>query len=677
MIITNNTINMIKYLSVFVLSIFIFNADLSASIPVDCDEILGGEKKYDSPNEIYRAAYCNVQKEDYTDALKLFSDVTNKIPLLSDHNTYYRAYSHYKLKDYKKAVDLYHELLEKHTGSTLKKRVTENLAEIHFQNKEFSSAQALYQKLYDTSKKDDKRKPEYLFGVANSLKGQQRFQEAIDSYKKLWVEYPTSKYSKLSNEQALSIANNQNLDFKISPNDYFTRAQKYFVASHWNSALRNYKKSTQTQAVKINTAISYLKIGHYIKALEILDKINTSKSLFWQAQVRSKQNKNALAAKIHLQLVKNHPKSHYAPQSLFNAAKLYEISKDLDQATSVYEMLVKQYPKTEYAEEASWNLGWIYYKQNEYLKAHNTFTGFINSGSSFTSTRSEYWSARTLEKLGNDKQANYIYKRLAGRFFPSYYPYLAQIKTGYDDKSKIKNEALQTSSSNSTRKAKTLLLIELGILEDALLEVKRLHNEAKSVSDFIDLSILYGKANDFFSAIQVVRGINHPDALRLSYPQGYSEIVRKYSKLYGVDEYIVYSIMREESRYQKDVVSPAKAIGLMQLIPATGRTTAMELGIKNYSKNKLTDPETNIRLGSYYFKKVLDEFGGNVFFALGAYNAGPHRIYDWQKRFPGLNMDEFVEEIPFRETRNYVRRVLRTYGAYKAIYAGNNDTEVN
>ncbi|NIP38900.1 MAG: transglycosylase SLT domain-containing protein [Candidatus Dadabacteria bacterium] len=549
----------------------------------------------------------------------------------------------------------------------LKKRVSESLAEIHFQQKDYAKAEKLYRELYNTEK-NDKKKPEYLFGVANSLKGQKKFQEAINTYKNIWVEHPTSKYSKLSNGQALSIAKENNLSFKISPNDYYSRAQKFFIASLWNSALKNYKKSPQTTAVKVNTAICYLRIGHYTRALAILDKINSSKSLFWQAQIRAKQDMNDLAAKIHLQLVKNYPKSHIAPQALFNAAKLYEIDKRLDDATAAYEQLIAKYPKTEYAEDASWNLGWIYYKKNEYQKAYNTFSGFINSGSSFNSTRSEYWSARTLEKLGNEKQANYIYKRLSRRFFPSYYPYLAQIKTGFDDKSKIRNDALEPNNSNSKRKAKAMLLIELGILEDALLEVRHLHKAAKSVSDFIDLSILYGKANDFYNAIQVVQGINHPDALRLSYPQGYSEIVHKYSKLYGVDEYIIYSIMREESRYQKDVVSPAKAIGLMQLIPDTGRKTAKELGIKDYSKKKLYDPETNIRLGSYYFKKVLDEFGGNVFFALGGYNAGPHRIYQWKKRFPGLNMDEFVEEVPFRETRNYIRRVLRSYGAYKALY---------
>ena len=647
--------------------LFIFELELHASPAIDCDLIINEKLDSYSTSQLYKLAYCKIKKESYLDAIKLFETVTEKLPILADYSFYYQAFSYQQLNDNDKAVELYNELLGKHPNSTLKKRVSESLAEIYFQNKEFAKAEKLYLNLYNTEKKKDK-KAEYLYGVANSRKGQNRFQESIKSFKKVWVEHPTSRYSKVSNLQALKIAKLQKVPFKITAHDYFNRAQRFFASSHWNSALKNYKKSPRSQVVLINSAVCYFRLGNFKKALKILDRIDSSGSLYWQAQIRAKQNLNQLASKINIQLSKNYPGSHLAPEALYNAAKLFEIDKKLDEAVKIYEELITKYPSTEFAEEASWNLGWIYYKEGRYKEAHKTFLGFINSASTFNSTRSEYWLARTLEKLDNKHEADLIYRRLSSRFFPSYYPFLAQVKSNHNDRSKIKNEVLEINKANSERKAKAELLIELGILDDAKLEIRQIRKHANSVSDFINLSILYGKSNDFYNSINVVRGINHPDALRLSYPQGYSEIVEKYSQLYGVDKNIIFSIMREESRYQTDVVSPAKAIGLMQLIPQTGKVTAKELGIKDYNKKKLYDPDTNIRLGSYYFKKVLDEFGGNVFFALGGYNAGPHRIHEWKKRFPGLNMDEFVEEIPFRETRNYIRRVLRSYGAYKTIY---------
>jgi soluble lytic murein transglycosylase len=657
-------IKLILYVFIFLL---IIDPELKASSPVNCDLIINEKLQSHSVSQIYKLGYCNVKNENYSDGVKLLESIKAKIPLLSDYILYYQAFSYQELGNDDKAIKLYNELLIKYPNSTLINRAREKLAGIYLQYKEFSKAEKLFQALLNKEKNKNK-KAEYLYNIAVSQQGQDLPQDAINNFKKVWVEYPNSKYSKLSYLQALKIEKLQKVPFKITPNDYFNRAQRFFASSSWSSALKNYRKSAQTQVVLVNSAVCYFRLGNFKKALEILDGINSSESLYWQAQIRAKQNLNVLASKINIQLSKNHPKSHLAPEALYNAAKLYEIDKKLDDAIKIYEDLIKKYPRTEFAEDASWNLGWIYYKKNEFKKAHNTFSRFINSGSSFNSTRSQYWSARTLEKLGNEQQANLIYKRLSSRFFPSYYPFLAQIKSSHNDKSKIKYEALEISKSNTESKAKAELLLEFGILEDALLEIKYLHKSAKSISDYIDLSILYGKSNDFYNAIKVVQGINHPDAFRLSYPQGYREIVNKYSDLYGVDKNIIYSIMREESRYQKDVVSPAKAIGLMQLIPDTGRKTAKELGINDYSKKKLYDPETNIRLGSYYFKKVLDEFDGNVFFALGGYNAGPHRIYEWQKRFPGLNIDEFVEEIPFRETRNYIRRVLRSYGAYKSIY---------
>lgn len=660
--------NYMKYLAFMLLMFLLQGMQVDASVPLNCDDVVKSNIQSPTAKQSYQTAYCNMKKENYSEATRLFEDVEPKLPLLSDYNLYYRAFSLHKLGRDDEAIKLYNKLLDKYDSSTLNKRIKNDLAGIYMEKGEYKKSEELYQSLFN-KEKDVNAKAEYLYNIALSQAGQKQYQQATDNFKKVWINFATTKHSKSANLEIIKLQKLHDVKFITTPNDYFNRAQKYFASSEWALALANYRKSPQTQVVKINSAVCFFKLGNYTKALEILDDINSSKSLYWQAKIRAKQNKNALASKIFIQLSKSHPKSYFAPEALYNAARLHEIDNKLDRAIEIYEQLIEKYPHTEFAEEASWNLGWIYYKKDDHKKANRIFTGFINSGSSFNATRSEYWAARTLEKLGQSRKAESIYKRLSGRFFPSYYPYLAQLKSNYNDESKIKSEDLVPDDTNSEKVAKAQLLIELGMLNDALLEIKTLHKTARTTKDFIDLSVLYGKANDFYNAIQVVQGINHPEALKLSYPLGYSEIVNKYAKAYGIDEFIVYSIMREESRYQKDVVSPAKAIGLMQLMPDTGRRTAKELGIQGFTKKKLYDPEMNIRLGTYYIKKVLDEFGGNVFYALGGYNAGPHRIYEWQNRFPGLNMDEFVEEVPFRETRNYIRRVLRTYGAYKTLYS--------
>ena len=112
----------------------------------------------------------------------------------------------------------------------------------------------------------------------------------------------------------------------------------------------------------------------------------------------------------------------------------------------------------------------------------------------------------------------------------------------------------------------------------------------------------------------------------------------------------------------------------MQLLPSTGRATARKVGLSSYNTEMLNIPRINIELGIYYFKQVLDEFLGDIHLAMASYNAGPHRAAKWKVKHYNLDKDEFVEEIPFRETRNYIRRILRSYGAYKAIY-GNESSD--
>jgi len=331
-------------------------------------------------------------------------------------------------------------------------------------------------------------------------------------------------------------------------------------------------------------------------------------------------------------------------------------------------LLVRKYPESEFTEDGAWNLGWIYYRRGMYREALATFSAFTSSSSPYNSSRAAYWKAKTLEKQGKKGEAFAIYESLSHSAFPSYYSYLARRKTGFTPNLSSPSEPSIKGVVPNLRKDKAELLIELGIFEDADLEIEKMQRESKSDQELLYVSVLYAKANDFYNSIRIAEGLGLPQANALSYPRGFSEIVKGYSAKYNVDEFIVYSIIREESRFQKYAVSPAGAIGLMQLIPDTGRSTAKEAGISGYNTDMLYVPRVNIELGIAYFKKVLEEFGGNVHLALASYNAGPYNVTSWLLKLPALDLDEFVEEIPFQETRNYVRRVLRSYGVYKALY---------
>jgi soluble lytic murein transglycosylase len=129
----------------------------------------------------------------------------------------------------------------------------------------------------------------------------------------------------------------------------------------------------------------------------------------------------------------------------------------------------------------------------------------------------------------------------------------------------------------------------------------------------------------------------------------------------------VASLIRQESEFNPSVVSYANAWGLMQLLPSTGKQMAKEEGIKNFQTFQLLDPEMNIRLGCRYLREMLSGLGGVQEYALAAYNAGDYRVVDWEAAGPYSGIDEFIESIPFTQTREYVEAILRNEEMYRAI----------
>ena len=154
---------------------------------------------------------------------------------------------------------------------------------------------------------------------------------------------------------------------------------------------------------------------------------------------------------------------------------------------------------------------------------------------------------------------------------------------------------------------------------------------------------------------------------RILFPEPWWDTIQAESAKNNLDPYMVASLIRQESEFDPSVISHANAYGLMQLLPAVGRKMAREEGITSFQTFQLLDPAMNIRLGTRYLRQMLDRFGGVQEYALAAYNAGDYRVADWQAAGPYSGIDEFVESIPFTETREYVEAILRNEETYRAI----------
>jgi soluble lytic murein transglycosylase len=154
-----------------------------------------------------------------------------------------------------------------------------------------------------------------------------------------------------------------------------------------------------------------------------------------------------------------------------------------------------------------------------------------------------------------------------------------------------------------------------------------------------------------------------------AWPAAYLEMVRAATAAPdSVDEALVFSIMREESAFRPEVISPVGARGLLQIMEATGERLAQAVGHENFTPDDLFEPQTNIRLGAHYLTELSAQFDGRLAAAIASYNAGAEAVSRWIDARPDIEDDEWVESIPFEQTRSYVKRVLRSLQAYRLLY---------
>lgn len=162
--------------------------------------------------------------------------------------------------------------------------------------------------------------------------------------------------------------------------------------------------------------------------------------------------------------------------------------------------------------------------------------------------------------------------------------------------------------------------------------------------------------------------ISMEDIYKNRYPLGYKEIVEKYAKENDIDKYLIYSVIRAESKFDPNAVSIKEAMGLMQIMPETGAWIAEKLKIENFSKEDLFDPQKNIMMGVWYFKYLLDKFDGETRVAIAAYNAGPANAQKWLEREDLSEDGKTLYDIPFSETKKYEKRIMNNYTMYKKLY---------
>jgi soluble lytic murein transglycosylase len=366
------------------------------------------------------------------------------------------------------------------------------------------------------------------------------------------------------------------------------------------------------------------------------------------------------------------PTSPQAAEALYALGRIDQEAGRYAAALASYRRLVERFPRSRLATEARWREGWIRYLAGELTRAARSFRALGEIGPPDIRPAAEYWEARALARVGRQGEARRRYARLAEAYPTSYYAGLAEERLGRPPPpgpaAVEPIPVLFPADLTGPHAERARLLAGLGFPRFARLEVDGLRDEGAARDRVLEAYASIGAPGPALRLASAMPSGTPTQRMHL-YPLGYWEDVTEAAAARGLDPLLVVALIRQESLFDPEAVSPANAYGLMQLLPTTAREVAATTGAPAPDQEALSDPRTNIGLGATLLARLLDRHDGAVFKALAGYNAGDDAVAKWEHRYGSRPSDEFVELISYRETRHYVKAVLGNYRAYRQLYA--------
>jgi soluble lytic murein transglycosylase len=390
------------------------------------------------------------------------------------------------------------------------------------------------------------------------------------------------------------------------------------------------------------------------------------------------------------------PASPWLEQALLSAANLRLIRHDYDKAIDAFRELQQRFPNGQRASYAHWKAAWLTSRSGRNQDAKAQFEEQIALYPGGLETPAAlYWRARLAEEDNDAAMARAYYQKLSDRYRNYYYAELGRQRlkhlpaTANPEHYALLDRVPPMDSSGKVQESeppvddlhlqKAELLSNGGLLDFAVREVQAAAAANGGTWGPAETAQIYEDSGRYDRAIEVMKhsapgyfALDIPDLPRAYwealFPKPYWSELKRSAAANGLDPFLVASLIRQESEFNPEAVSHANAVGLMQLLPKTGTAVARQVQLKRYSANQLFTPAVNLQLGTRYFKGMVDKFGGSSEYALAAYNAGSERVEEWMGQGKYRDPQEFVESIPFTETREYVQAILRNASVYKQIY---------
>ena len=446
-------------------------------------------------------------------------------------------------------------------------------------------------------------------------------------------------------------------------------------------------------------AYAYRKEGKMARALALLEELAVRypkssaapEALHTWATILWNRDEDREALRLFQRLVQRYPHHALAADSLYAIGRIYEKAGKDALAAEAYTKLTARFPQSPLAREGKWRQGWMAYRWSDFRRAQTLFSQLVGPASGTVEGEGAlYWQGRSAERAGQRDKAVQLYQMLLQQYPDGYYALWAEkrlnaplippsygrsIERPFGTGLALGNTDPMPPVSLTTfmpeaypHFLRSQELKALGLFSLARRELDAFTQEMPRESSLLHFLLKeYSSVEGYTAALRLAQALSRGQSdgevwQEYLYPRAYWGAVKTRTAQKGLDPYLVLALMRQESLFDPEAVSPAGALGLTQLLPATAAR------FMQAPPASLTDPDLNVDLGTTYLHRLLDLYNGNLILALAAYNAGEEAVDRWQRRYPGLEPDEFVESLSFRETRNYVKLVLRNYRTYLRLY---------
>lgn len=668
----------------------------------------------------FMRGWIALSQRNYPEARRWFERIRDTNTTLQPIALYFRAQSHSLAEDHEHAAELYERLIDSFPGSRRAIEARFNLANVYFRKGRFEDAIQLYEIMQRNPNLQGElylaNRPQVLLNQADSLAALGRGLEALSRYETLYYDFPLTPEADQASGRIVSIRNELGEPpFSANPSRTLARARQ--LADNNRSRQAVQELEAVLPALRERGERSWfdglLALG---RALERDRRFPEARNAYRQALAIPGQNTAPVRLRMahatvrtsemqgiemFLGIARDFTDPAVAGEALYHAARFHHVAPRIAEAKSLYEQINARFPKSDWAHAARFQLGWLDYLAGDYPSAIAWFEK-TNEGrtSGEEYERAFYWQARALEKAGRTDEADAIYSRLWNGQNWHYYGALARGRLDRLPADRIFAQMLpedgQPLAPAPLRQEPELAQLALafsGLRRESVLTamellVLGLTSEAGDELDFVAqgnppgeqvsrLLPLLEEAGDYRRLrTWGWNSLGKPSAPEIAnvrswralYPRAYLEPVNAMAQKNALDARFILAIIREESAYDPMAASPANAHGLMQLIPETANQVAKSLKLGKVDLNGLRTPDQNILLGSTYLRQLIREFDGNVVYAVASYNGGPHNLRRWHERFGNLEADEFTEEIPFRETRNYVKKIFKSWSNYRLLY---------